>query len=332
VAFRVLFLAERDEQEAASRCRVYQYVPFLKARGIDAEVVAGLLPAREIARRARAVDAVVVQRRVLTPLRLLALRRAAKRLLFDFDDSIWLRRDRSGRIRSVRWPRRLRLAVTVRMSDAIIAGNEYLAAWARPSNPAITIVPTPVDPAYYASGASAATPANGALRLSWVGGADNLVYLRRLEPAFAAVARAFPKAVLRVVSSAPFESSVIRVENVRWSLADEVANLAAAEIGLMPLEDDAWTRGKCAYKALQYMAVGVPVVCSPVGMNAEVVVDGTNGFLATTVEQWTEKLLALAGSSDLRRAMGERGRKLIEEKYSVEAMADRLAAALRDAK
>jgi len=119
------------------------------------------------------------------------------------------------------------------------------------------------------------------LCLGWVGHSSTLGYLRRLEPALAGLARRYPELRLRVVCSEPYKSEAIPVENVAWSLAEEVANLRSLDIGLMPLDDDPWARGKCGYKALQYMAVGAPVVCSPVGMNVDIVQEGENGLLAS---------------------------------------------------
>ena len=100
--------------------------------------------------------------------------------------------------------------------------------------------------------------------------------------------------------------------------------LGSIDIGIMPLEDDDWSRGKCAFKLLQYMAAGVPTVSSPVGMNAEVIVDGVNGLLAETESEWSEKLLALAEDADLRKKLGASGRRTVEEEYSLGVCLGRL--------
>jgi glycosyltransferase involved in cell wall biosynthesis len=158
-----------------------------------------------------------------------------------------------------------------------------------------------------------------------VGHADNLCYLRRLEPVFGALARRFPGLVLRVVCSEPYESGALPVENVPWTLEQEVCNLRAMDIGLMPLEDDPWTRGKCGYKALQYMAVGVPVVCSPVGMNVEIIHEGENGLLAADGSDWERQLARLIESAELRQRLGAAGRRSVKEQYSLAVLAERLA-------
>lgn len=338
---KLLFLTQYDEQGASSRCRVYQYLPHLARRGIEGEVIPRLPSAGKLWRRANAVDGVFVQKRVPSLPRLLALRRA-RRLWFDFDDAIWLRRGADGKVRPASLRKRVRLAATLRLVDGVVAGNEYLAAYARRWNSRVTVLPTPIDSEYYSgqwivgSGQSGEDPLPTthyplptAVRLGWVGHPDNLCYLRRLEPAFAALAKRFPGLALRVVCSEPYASKALPVENISWTLADEVANLRAMEIGLMPLEDDPWTRGKCGYKALQYMAVGVPVVCSPVGMNTDIITEGENGLLAADLNDWERQLARLLHSPELRQRLGAAGRRSVEEQYSLAVMAERLAALLQ---
>jgi glycosyltransferase involved in cell wall biosynthesis len=233
--------------------------------------------------------------------------------------------------------KRVRLTAMLRMADGVVAGNEYLAAYARRWNPRVTVLPTPIDAEYYSgpwavgrgqSDESSRSTAHGPLRLGWVGHPDNLGYLRRLEPVFGALAKRFPGLALRVVCSEPYESRAIPVENVPWTLAEEVANLRALDIGIMPLEDDPWARGKCAYKALQYMAVGVPVVCSPVGMNVDIITEGENGLLAADLDAWERQLALLIESPELRQRLGAAGRRTVEEQYSLTVMAERLTALL----
>jgi glycosyltransferase involved in cell wall biosynthesis len=346
---KVLFITQYDERGASSRCRVYQYLPSLASRGIEGEVLPRFPAARELWRRAGAADAVFLQKRVPSLTRLLLLRGRAPRLLFDFDDAIWLRGASGGKVRPAPLRKRLRLAATLRLSNRVIAGNEYLAAYARRWTPRVTVLPTPVDTEYYrrdqGSGARGQGPASeltssghqvitpSSLRLGWVGHPSTLGYLRRLEPALAGLARRYPELRLRVVCSEPYESEAIPVENVPWALAEEAANLRSLDIGLMPLDDDPWARGKCGYKALQYMAVGVPVVCSPVGMNVNIIQEGENGLLASDPDAWERQISRLVESSELRQRLGAAGQRSVEQNYSLTLMAERLAdliAGMRD--
>ena len=345
---RVLFITQFDEKGACSRCRVYQYLSYLKAQGIEGEVCPQYPPGTALWRKARAVDAVFIQRRVPSVEQLFLLRRRAPRLLFDFDDAIWLRAPSRGSVRPAPLGRRLRLAATLRLADCVVAGNDYLAAYARRWNARVAILPTPVDLEYYAGDRRQATADSPVLagirssghqvirssphqplRLGWVGHPSNLPYLRRLEPSLASLSRRYPWLRLRVVCSEPYESEVIPVENVVWSLEDEVANLRSFDIGLMPLEEEAWARGKCSYKALQYMAVGVPVVLSPVGMNAAVVREGENGLLAAKLGAWERQIARLVESPELRQRLGSAGQRSVAEAYSLAVTAPRLAALLR---
>jgi glycosyltransferase involved in cell wall biosynthesis len=333
---KVLFITQYDERGASSRCRVYQYLPLLAARGIEGEVTPRFPPFPELWRRAGAVDAVFLQKRVPSIPQLLVLRRRAPRLLFDFDDAIWLRSASAGpKARPARLRKRLRLAAALRLSDQVIAGNDYLAAYARRWNPRVAVLPTPVDldydgdmilqPADSRSDSSLVTGHSSLPSLGWVGHPSTLGYLRRLEPALGALAQRYPGLRLRVVCSEPYESAAIPVENVPWSLEQEVTNLRGFEIGLMPLEDDPWARGKCAYKALQYMAVGTPVVCSPVGMNLEVIQEGENGLLAGDLDAWERQLSRLIESPELRARLGAAGRRTVEQRYSLATLVPRLA-------
>jgi glycosyltransferase involved in cell wall biosynthesis len=323
---KTLFITQYDERGASSRCRVYQYLPRLAARGIEGEVLPRFPAAGALWRLAGTADAVFLQKRVPSLTRLLLLRRRAPRLLFDFDDAIWLRGASAGKVRSAPLRKRLRLAATLRLADRVIAGNEYLAAYARRWTPRVSVLPTPVDLEHYGRGqgpTSELTPEP--VRLGWVGHPSTLGYLRRLEPALAGLARRYPELRLRVVCSEPYTSQVLPVENIPWSLAEEVANLRSLDIGLMPLDDDSWARGKCGYKALQYMAVGVPVVCSPVGMNIDIVQEGENGLLASGPDAWERQISRLVGSPELRQRLGAAGRRSVEESYSLATMAERLA-------
>jgi glycosyltransferase involved in cell wall biosynthesis len=196
----------------------------------------------------------------------------------------------------------------------VAAGNEVLAAVARPAAHDIVILPTSIDTSVYrASTASAADPPT----IAWIGSPENLIYLEMIRPALARLAARHPALKLRVICSQFPDWPEIHVERIAWSAQTEAESLAAAHIGVMPLTDDAWSRGKCAFKLLQYMAASLPCVASPVGANTEAVLDGVNGFHARSVDEWELTLERLIVSADLRARCGANGHAHVEKRYAL---------------
>lgn len=296
--------------------------------------VSALAGARRCLRRElRAADAdtVLVQRHVdLAPP--LSLERAAvrgRRLIYDVDDAIWLSGRQSGghplgtlkgARRKVRW-------LAERASHSI-AGNEILAEHlASYGGGPITVVPSLVDPA---ASEMRRHEQGEEVTLGWIGSPTTASYLRGATPAlkrFAATS-ARPVRLLVVGGRAP-SLAAARVEEWAWSPAAERRALAEIDIGLMPLVDTPWTRGKCAYKALQYMASGIPAVVDAVGISAATVAGA--GFAATGTDQWVEALQSLADDASLRNRLGAAGRARVEAEFSPRRWLPTLATILRGA-
>ena len=152
--------------------------------------------------------------------------------------------------------------------------------------------------------------------IGWTGTHSTLKYLKQLVPILSELEQEFDFE-FRVISNQPPELSLRSLVFVPWRKENELADLLSFNIGLMPLEDDPWAKGKCAFKALQYMALGIPPVVSPVGMNNEVVQDGVNGFLCATPDEWHDCLTRLLNESALRQRLGEAARETVESHYSV---------------
>jgi glycosyltransferase involved in cell wall biosynthesis len=169
----------------------------------------------------------------------------------------------------------------------------------------------------------------GAVTLGWIGSHSSAPYLRLLDSVLPRLASRYDLR-LKVVGG-EYHCAHARVSTHEWRLDREAADLHSFDIGLMPMPDNPWTQGKCAFKALQYMAVGIPVICSPVGMNSEVVQDGVNGFLADSEAEWIEKVSLLIENPGLREAMGRRGRAAVEERYSVKVNFQKFLRVLEDA-
>jgi glycosyltransferase involved in cell wall biosynthesis len=239
----------------------------------------------------------------------------ASRRVFDFDDAIYVRKPRRlGEAAGDSVWRRRKFAATCRFANLVAAGNEVLAGAARESARAIAILPTAIDTTCYRP--STAQPADPPT-IVWIGSPENLIYLELVRPALRRLSVRHAQLRLKIICSQFPDWPEIRIERAAWSSATEAEELASAHIGIMPLTDDAWSRGKCAFKLLQYMAASLPCVASPVGANAEAVLDGQSGFHARDENQWFSTLDALLADPALRAHMGARGRAHAEERYAM---------------
>ena len=244
-----------------------------------------------------------------------------RRRVFDVDDAIYVRKPRRlGEAPNESLWRKRKFAATCRWVDEVAAGNDVLAGVARASARAVTVLPTSIDTAaYQTTTATAADPPT----VVWIGSPENLIYLEMIRPALARLSVRHPTLKMRVICSQFPLWPEINVESIAWSSASEAGSLAAAHIGVMPLTDDAWSRGKCAFKLLQYMAAGLPCVASPVGANTEAVIDGVNGFHARTVDDWERSLQSLIESPELRARFGANGRAHVESRYAMRRYQER---------
>ena len=233
------------------------------------------------------------------------------RTVFDIDDAIWEPPAHVDsfflRLVDYNWTKKM-----ARCCRYAVVGNETLAAYVRPLNPNVAIIPTCIDMTRHKA---KTYDAGKHIILGWTGLKDNLGYLKPIEAVLQDLAREHG-VVLHIATGKPYTLNGVTVENESWCLEREIEYLQKADIGLMPLHDTPRARGKCAFKALQYMAVGTPVVLSPVGMNAEVVTDGVDGFHAATPEEWREKLTRLIIDPELREKMGRAARETVQTRYS----------------
>ena len=304
------------------RHRWVRSAPWLEREGLALEVVP--LPKESGDRsgafaRAAAADLVVLQRRLLRHGDFRRLRAAARRLVYDFDDAMPYRDSFRTEPRStVRANRFLR---TCAEAEAVVAGSEDLAAMARDCGPrALFVAPTPVDPARY--GPVPGPRAEGEpFRFGWIGSRATLPYLEGIAGPLARACAAVPGARLLVVADGAPELPGVPVDFVPWTEGGEAEALRRMDAGVMPLTDDPWSRGKCAFKVLQYMATGIPAVAAPVGANRAAVEDGRTGFLAGTEGAWEEALVRLARDAGLRALLGAEARRQAETRWSAAVLA-----------
>ncbi|HEX8284185.1 MAG TPA: glycosyltransferase family 4 protein [Pyrinomonadaceae bacterium] len=339
------------DRNPSQRYRIEQWEPLLRASGVeityrpfeDAELNAILYQRGRLAgklrlvggalvrrfsdvRAARGFDAVYVLREaaLLGPPffeRLLA--RSGVPYVFDFDDAVFERyvSPANGYLSYLKFPGKTR--TICRLAAHVMAGNQYLADYARSVNRNVTVVPTTVDTAKYT--VEAREP-NDVPVIGWTGSYSTVQHLLTLSGALRRLAER-ERFRLRVIGSPGMGLDALgglEVESVPWRSETEVEDLRPIDVGVMPLPEDRWSKGKCGMKALQYMGLGIPTVCSPVGVNSEIIRDGENGLLARDEAEWVEKLGLLLRSPELRGRLGRAGRATVEESYSARAQAPRV--------
>lgn len=258
-------------------------------------------------------DAVILQRKLLARVSTALLRRYSNRLIFDLDDAVWLRD--SYHPKGIESEKRLRRFETVcQLADLVIAGNDHLARFSERSAPArVLTIPTCVDVSRY----PIAEHCSSNPTLVWVGSSSTLAGLQRIRGTLEVVGRAIPGLRLKIICDEPIEFDALKVQYVPWSEAGETTEIASSDIGIAWMPDDAWSRGKCGLKVLQYLAAGLPVVANRVGVHPAMVRDGVTGLLADTPEEWIGAIRTLTHHPDMRRKLGATGRAFVEFEYGV---------------
>jgi glycosyltransferase involved in cell wall biosynthesis len=302
-----LLVLTGNSKRASFRERVLAYVGPLESAGIStelAEIPAGLGARWRLYGKARLFDGVFLHKKGLSFADAYLLRLSARKLIYDFDDAIMYKQSDPLTVSAMRLRR---FARTVRAADLVIAGNSYLAAHAMLFNKRTAVLPTGLETLRYQVAPS--RKADERVRLVWIGSQSSLRYLDLILPALEKVGSILPGIVLRLISDEFADLKNMPVEKHRWSQDSQYAALAECDIGLSPLADDGFARGKCGFKTLQYQCAGLPVVCSPVGVNEEMVRHGMSGFHARATEEWVDFIVRLARDKSLRLIMGQEGRK-----------------------
>jgi glycosyltransferase involved in cell wall biosynthesis len=238
-----------------------------------------------------------------------------KRIVYDFDDAIWIpNTSKANRIvAGVKWHHKV--GSICRWAYKVSCGNAYLRDYARQFNPIAIVNPTTIDTVYLHNRIrDQRVP--GPLVIGWTGTHSTLKYIEQVVPVLAELESSYDFE-FRVISNQPPTLPLKSLRFQPWRKETEIEDLASLHIGLMPLEDDPWAQGKCAFKALQYMALGIPALVSPVGMNTEVVQSGVNGYVCNSLVEWRAALEKLLLNPELRIQLGEAARATVVERYSV---------------
>lgn len=244
------------------------------------------------------------------------LKKRGAKLIYDFDDAIWLMDVSEGNRKLAFLKRPGKTADICRLSDIVIVGNEYLANYARQYADQVAIIPTTIDTDYHRP--VAVSHQKPSVCIGWTGSETTIKHFETILPVLEQIKTLYGDRVyFKLITNRPVNYPSLELSATMWNKAEEVEQLAEIDIGIMPLPYDDWSKGKCGFKLLQYMALEKPVVASPVGVNTDIVEHHQNGYLATTAEEWVDRLTALIDDAHLRHLLGARGRQKVVAKYSI---------------
>jgi glycosyltransferase involved in cell wall biosynthesis len=270
-------------------------------------------------------DILYLHRRLIFPPEFWYLRQKANRIVYDFDDAVMY--NSSGSKSPYSLSRRAKFAYLTKRVDLVIAGNRFLKSEVLRYNPHVEVIPTSIDLSRYSLKED--WHPKGPITIGWLGSSSTLKYLKVLLPTFEKLYQKYQNLRLKIVCDQFLDGIDLPVIKKRWSSEGEIEDLKSFDIGVSPLSDDLWSRGKCGLKILQYYGVGIPVVCTPVGVNKDVVKDGVNGFWAKDEQDWEDSLLKLIQEEGLRREMGIKGRETVERSFCIEVNAPRMLEILK---
>ena len=247
-------------------------------------------------------------------------------IVFDFDDAIFVsyKSPSNGYLSYLKFAGKTK--TICRISAHVMVGNPYLADYASRVNQNVTIIPTTIDTGKYKP--LSGRQRSGPIVIGWTGSHSTVQHLDTLRGALQKLASR-ESFRLRVIGTPSYKLDGVNVESMMWHSETEIEDLSAVDIGVMPLPDDNWSKGKCGLKALQFMALGIPTICAPVGVNTDIIQDNENGFIAGSEDEWVEKLSLLAQNPELRKRLGDAGRQTVEQKYSAMAQAPRVYEVLK---
>lgn len=350
---RVLFLVPYSTEGASNRYRVEQYKPYLEKEGIAYSIspfwsscayktlyknghylrkifffICGTVSRVFDTLRIFKYDIVFIHREaypiggaffetIISGLK--------KPIIFDFDDAIFLPASSRPNNFIEKFKNPNKVASIIKKSSYVISGNYFLSNFSLRYNPSVAIIPTPIDTDKYYPVAKSQSEK---ITIGWIGSATTLDFINPMKEILISLSKQSNNVIFKVVGGEFAVDGLSWVFSKPWSQEEEIKDLKSFDIGIMPMPDNDWTNGKCAFKAILYMSMGIPCVCSPVGMNKGIIIDGVNGFLANSAEEWIEKLLRLISDSELRKKLGSAGRRTVEEKYSLKVNAPKFIAVL----
>ena len=274
-------------------------------------------------RAAKSADVVVLLRKTFGPIYIKLLRRHSRYLILDFDDAVFCKSNGSGSKTRMR-----RFKRTVSLCDRIWAGNLFLMSAAKKYNACVSVLPTAIDPSRYEK--TVAKPEKSFV-IVWIGSKSTSKYLKAELPRLEKLAERLKGIELKIVADFSLESDRLAISAVPWRETTEEEALMTSHVGIAPMPDNDWTKGKCGLKVLQYMAAGLPVISSPSGVNAEIIDHGVTGFLPRNDDEWFQSVKKLMEDPELIQKLGKAGQKKVRDEYSVYAVYRKMKASLDEA-
>ncbi len=338
---KILFLvAHRPNRSPSQRFRFEQYLDFLQNEGFEYKfsyllsawddkyfyskgnfLLKAFIVLKSIFKRfndirvASNYDVAFVQREAFMLGTTFFERQIGKRtkLIFDFDDSIWKMDVSKGneRLKWLKNPNKTKELISI--SDLVFAGNDYLKEFALQFNQNVVIIPTTIDTEEYRPNKKP----KDKICIGWSGSKTTIKHFETALPFLKQLKQKYGDNIYIKVIGDHYSDAELSISGSPWKKDTELEDLNEFDIGIMPLPDDEWTKGKCGLKGLQYMALEIPTIMSPVGVNSEIIEDGKNGFLADKENEWAEKVSLLIESSEIRKEIGKAGRETVMERYSV---------------
>ncbi|PCJ89754.1 MAG: glycosyl transferase family 1 [Flavobacteriales bacterium] len=342
----LIVVMHRCNRSPSQRFRYEQYIPYLEEHGFEFTyshlvneqddkyfyakgfllkkflilIKSFILRAIDVVRASR-YDIIFVQREAImigTSIfeRLFSLSKA--KLIYDFDDALWTL-DTSSANKALEWLKNpYKIKRIMAAADLIIAGNEYLHQNAKKYNVNVIIIPTTINTAYHNK--LQKPESKEKVCIGWTGSETTIKHFELAIPWLKKIKEKFgEKVYFKLIGDENYFCKELNLKGIAWSLESELSDLCEIDIGIMPLPSDEWANGKCGFKGLQYMAMKIPTVMSPVGVNKEIIQHGHNGFLADTEEEWIEITSRLINAKELRKSIGNEAREAVISRYSVEA-------------
>jgi hypothetical protein len=322
---RILIITNNPNR-ASFRQRIGVYLDILRDNDIQCEVLKlpSHFPARlKVFRRATDFDGIFLHKKKLNFFDAVWLRRYSRKLIYNFDDAIMYSDKAPGRNSPSHF---IPFRRTVKLADMVITGSSYLAEHARKFSINVAVLPIGLKVGDYELDQPAKS--DNKVRLVWIGSKSTLKYLVDIKPALEEIGSCFDNVVLRIICDDFFDLQNMPVEKRLWSRDTRGIDLATSDIGLAPLPDNRFTRGKCSFKVLEYSSAGLPVIASPVGTNAEYVKDGVTGFFTTDTRQWINRITELVENPYLRKKMGQEG-QAYAQKYDISVIGKQLVGLIK---